>query len=289
MNKKTKNAVDEFIYKVALPVYFILIFFLVLVLFEVAINNYKNASKQKVLPISSYNTIKCEFVSESARLENLVAARKNLLAKTEQKDLEISSLKEELEEYKAFKDNIEKLADDSISGFTDEPVRSTYSFDHITVSDEFVYYTHYFDERSNKYHNVKMEEPIQKYVFSCCKKHDVPYEIIMGIMGVETGWKHEIGYRGKYYGIGMINVELAKDYLAGFGINLTTPEGGIEGTCAIFAKKLAAFDGDIPMAILAYNRGNGGARSYINTNNVMDATYVKRVYMIANSLTVLYE
>ena len=71
-----------------------------------------------------------------------------------------------------------------------------------------------------------------------CEKYDVPYRIIMGLMGVETGWKvsieKEVGSNGRtYIGLGCLDEIYNAEKFANLGIDIYTPKGNIEAICWI--------------------------------------------------------
>lgn len=155
-------------------------------------------------------------------------------------------------------------------------------------SEGFIYYEYYYDPRSQKYERIKFSREWQEYTYEMCLKYNVPYEIIMGLMGAETGWDVNIGVSDNdlYYGIGMVHIEYNKEYLKKYGIDLCTPAGGVEAVCFIMSQKLNTF-GDIDKALIAYNRGDGGARRLFR-KEIYSTRYNRRIHEIANGMLQWY-
>lgn len=158
----------------------------------------------------------------------------------------------------------------------------------VEPNDGFIYYEYYYDPRSQKYERIKLSREWQEYTYEMCLKYNVPYEIVLGLMGAETGWDVGIGVsdNGIYYGIGMINIEYNKEYLRKYGIELCSPAGGVEAVCFIMSQKLNTF-GDIDKALIAYNRGDGGARKLFR-KGIYSTRYDRRIHEITNGMLQWY-
>ena len=139
-------------------------------------------------------------------------------------------------------------------------------------TEEFYYYKQYYDSRTGRFENISMTLEWQMYTYLKCVEYNVPFELIMGIMGVESGFNVFIGScfdeNGvEYYGPGMIHVYYSESALARKGIELKTPEGGVEAVCCAMSEKLKTFEGDVHSALIAYNMGDHGARMYMQDGN----------------------
>ncbi|GEM_PF-2720717 len=131
----------------------------------------------------------------------------------------------------------------------------------------FVYYAGYYKVSDNRHYKIKLSRELQEYTWEKCLEYGVPFKIIMGIMGVESGWTADIGVienaSGTYVGLGMLSEKHNAEYFANLGIDIYEPEGNIEALCSAFRDKLELFDFNVHYALIAYNQGNGGARSFI--------------------------
>lgn len=151
-------------------------------------------------------------------------------------------------------------------------------------NDGFIYYEYYYDPRTQKYEQIALSKEWQEYTYQMCVKYEVPYEIVLALMGTETGWDVNIGVSDNklYYGIGMVHIEYNEEYLKKYDINLCTPRGGIEAVCFIISQKLNIFN-DIDKAMIAYNHGNGGAQKLFS-QGIYSTAYTRRVHEIANGM-----
>ena len=152
--------------------------------------------------------------------------------------------------------------------------------------EEFQAFTTYL-YKDNR-HDMPLSEELQYWTYQMCEKYDVPYRIIMGLMGVETGWNEntgiEIGYNGRaYVGLGCLDEVYNAESFAERGIDIYTNQGNIEAICWIINYNLEHFDNNIDYALMAYNGGAGYARNKIN-NGVYSTGYTEKVHYYADSL-----
>ena len=66
----------------------------------------------------------------------------------------------------------------------------------------FIRYKKYYDYKYESWVNIDIPEEWQRFIFYKCVEYNVPYEIILGIMGIETGFNHT--YRMSPNGLYMV-------------------------------------------------------------------------------------
>ena len=134
---------------------------------------------------------------------------------------------------------------------------------------------------------LPLSDELQEHTYRMCIKYDVPYRVVMGLMGVEAGWNANIGTEtngnATYVGLGMLRDIYNVDKFAKQGIDIYTPKGNIEAICITLRAKLDEFDGNIHHALMAYNLGSGGARSKIKAG-INENGYSRKVLRYADSL-----
>ncbi len=134
---------------------------------------------------------------------------------------------------------------------------------------------------------MPLSAELQEYTYQMSLKYDVPYRVIMGLMGAESGWQADIGEKtngnATYVGLGMLRDIYYADRYAAKGIDIYTPKGNIEAICDSIRSKMDAFDNNITYALMAYNLGNGGAKSKI-ASGVHETRYTRVIMAYAESL-----
>lgn len=151
--------------------------------------------------------------------------------------------------------------------------------------DEFIPFQTY--EYKGCTHDMPLSEELQYYTYCMAKEYGVPYRIIMGLMGVESGWIPDIGivyHNGiAYIGLGMLSVDVNMEKFAEMGIDIATPEGNIEGICWHIRYAMDYFDGNIHYALMGYSSGVGATQQMINSG-IYENYYSIRVIEFAESL-----
>lgn len=131
--------------------------------------------------------------------------------------------------------------------------------------DDFVPITSYI------YNNVRLPMPLstelQLHTYQMAQKHNVPFRIIMGLLGAESTWDASITTRtnkvGTFVGMGALRDIYHAERFARQGIDIYTPEGNIEAICILVREKLDMFDNNIHHALMAYNWGPNTAKAKI--------------------------
>lgn len=173
----------------------------------------------------------------------------------------------------------------SVQPLIDEPVDD---WDRIREEvGDFVIFTYYYHVGAGRYYSVGLSPELQRHTWRMCVKYNVPYKIVMGLMGVESGWTADIGVyydgTGGYVGLGMLSEYYCVGPFAARGIDIYTPEGNIEGICSTLSEKFIEFGGNVHHALMAYNAGSGGAYSMI-AKGMDTSSYSEWVCGIADHL-----
>lgn len=139
---------------------------------------------------------------------------------------------------------------------SDDVFRSTQS-----ISKGFYYYTSFSYNGST--HIVKLTEELQRFLYEKCQVYNVDYELVLAIIGCESGWDVNVVSDGQYYGLGMISTVAMPQLSSELGItNLSDPKQNMEAICFLMAEKLIINDNSIPAALMSYNKGQTGAEVY---------------------------
>lgn len=165
------------------------------------------------------------------------------------------------------------------------PMGFTYEF-----SENFFHYDKYYEVRTSRFETVPMPLEWQQFTFICCQKWEVPYELILAVMGMESSFDVFIGersdkYGNRYYGPGMVHIDYSIVNLQKYGIELCTYEGGVEAVAFIMREKLLEFNNDYSKALIAYNMGSYGAQGLFN-KGITATDYSKRVLELLDGLLI---
>ena len=117
------------------------------------------------------------------------------------------------------------------------------------------------DEDGFVYYDIPLELDIQRHIFDECQLYEVPYELAMAVMYVETGGTYKTDLRSKTNDSGLFQInDVHKKWLKESGINdLYNPYQN--SSAGIWILKDALSKGDnIHTSLMVYNMGHGGAK-----------------------------
>ena len=117
------------------------------------------------------------------------------------------------------------------------------------------------DEDGFVYYDIPLELDIQRHIFDECQLYEVPYELAMAVMYVETGGTFDSSLRSKTNDSGQFQInDIHKKWLRESGItDLYNPYQN--SSAGIWILKDALSKGDnIHTSLMVYNMGHGGAR-----------------------------
>ena len=117
------------------------------------------------------------------------------------------------------------------------------------------------DEDGFVYYDIPLELDIQRHIFDECQLHEVPYELAMAVMYVETGGTYKTDLRSKTNDSGLFQVnDVHKKWLRESGINdLYNPYQNSSAGIWILKDSLNKGD-NIHTSLMVYNMGYGGAK-----------------------------
>ena len=116
------------------------------------------------------------------------------------------------------------------------------------------------DEDGFVYYDIPLELDIQRHIFDECQLHEVPYELAMAVMYVETGGTYKTDLRSNNdSGLFQVN-DVHKKWLEESGINdLYNPYQNSSAGIWILKDALSKSD-NIHTSLMVYNMGHGGAK-----------------------------
>ena len=117
------------------------------------------------------------------------------------------------------------------------------------------------DEDGFVYYDIPLELDIQRHIFDECQLYEVPYELAMAVMYVETGGTYKTDLKSKTNDSGLFQInDVHKKWLKESGItDLYNPYQN--SSAGIWILKDALSKGDnIHTSLMVYNMGHGGAK-----------------------------
>ena len=103
----------------------------------------------------------------------------------------------------------------------------------MSLNNGFYYYT--YCNYNGQRHTIDLSEELQLHTFRMAQKYGVQYELVMAVMGVESGWDEDDRGNGTFVGLGAIYVAQLKE-LKSIGItDLYDPEAEHRSHLLLFA------------------------------------------------------
>lgn len=143
-------------------------------------------------------------------------------------------------------------------------------------------YCEYFTYNGTEHHPGLMTEAEQRYTYDLCQRYGLEYYIVLGLMGVESGWNIYIRAVNGHAGVGMVSVRYNYERMLALGLDLYDALDGIECMCIVLAEKLNKYC-NYAMALIAYNSGDTGAQRYFN-QGVYSTGYSDKVLGFAEAI-----
>lgn len=119
-------------------------------------------------------------------------------------------------------------------------------------------------EKEKTYYDVPLEPYLQDYIRNLTDAYEyTDMELVLAIMKLESNFKKDIISKTNDYGLMQIN-EVNHDWLEdNLGLDdILDPLQNIFAGVYIIEQHLAETDGDIELALMMYNKGVNGAKSY---------------------------
>lgn len=117
------------------------------------------------------------------------------------------------------------------------------------------------------YYNVPLEKHFQDFIRTMGNAYDVPIELILAVMELESGFRQDIictNTNGtKDYGLMQINTVNHKWLKNTLNLdNMLDPYQNVMAGIYILSNNLEKTGGEIEKALMMYNKGENGAKSY---------------------------
>lgn len=118
-------------------------------------------------------------------------------------------------------------------------------------------------EFSNKFYNelIPLTEQEQKDLKSACDEFNIPYELALGIIDIETKFQNKVGDNGESFGYMQIQYKWHQEKMNIIGAkDLMIPIDNFRTGCYIMNTLLSG--NNLTDALTIYNSGHGGESEY---------------------------
>lgn len=149
---------------------------------------------------------------------------------------------------------------------------------------EFQPFTTYVYNGTRK--KLPASESLQSIVRKTAEMYELPYRIVLALLGVETTWNENADHvethdGARYIGIGCVNEKYHAADMAKCGIDIYTVAGNVEAICWLLKAQYDRF-GTIEYALMAYNGGAGYTKGQ-KERGVTENSYSRKVMAYAGS------
>jgi c-di-GMP-binding flagellar brake protein YcgR len=156
------------------------------------------------------------------------------------------------------------------------------SFRAIIMHDKNINTTKHEDKRTDR----SISEYYHRIIFNTAKKYKIDHSLVYAMIKVESNWKIKAVSGKGATGLMQLMPSTAKEMAVK---NLHNPEENIEGGIRYLRYLLDKFNGDVVLALAAYNAGPTKVRKYSGIPPIIETqTYVKRVLSIYNGEKPIY-
>lgn len=137
-----------------------------------------------------------------------------------------------------------------------------------------------------KYYDVPLSDELQDHIALTCEKYHIDPAIVTAMIWKESTYRsHLLGDSGKSYGLMQVQKRWHGERMKSLGVtDLFDPFGNVTVGVDILAGHIKAYDGNVEMALVAYNMGTTGARKNCFSKGVYSSKYSRAVLAKAEEL-----
>lgn len=137
-----------------------------------------------------------------------------------------------------------------------------------------------------KYYDVPLSDELQDHIAMTCEKYHIDPAIVTAMIFQESTYRsHLLGDGGKSYGLMQVQKRWHEERMDKLGVdNLFDPFQNVTVGIDILAGHIDAYDGDVEMALVAYNMGATGAKRNCFSKGVYSSKYSRAVLEKAEEL-----
>lgn len=135
-------------------------------------------------------------------------------------------------------------------------------------------------------YNVPLDYDLQLYIIQTCEELNIDAGVVMAMIFYESSYQADaIGDGGNSLGLMQIQERWHKERMERLDVdNLLNPYQNVTVGMAFFAELLDEYDGNVEMALMAYNAGRSGAEEYWFSKGEYSNDYSQKVTELARLL-----
>lgn len=141
------------------------------------------------------------------------------------------------------------------------------------------------EQREDVYatYNVPLDYDLQVYIIQTCEALNIDAGVVMAMIFFESNYQADaIGDGGNSLGLMQIQERWHKDRMERLDVdNLLNPYQNVTVGMDFLAELLDEYDGNIEMALMAYNAGRSGAEEYWFSKGEYSNDYSRKVVELA--------
>jgi soluble lytic murein transglycosylase-like protein len=135
-------------------------------------------------------------------------------------------------------------------------------------------------------YNVPLDYDLQLYIIQTCEELNIDAAVVMAMIFYESSYQADaIGDGGESLGLMQIKPRYHADRMERLDVtNLLHPYQNVTVGIDFLAELLDEYDGNVEMALMAYNAGRSGAEEYWFSNGEYSNEYSQKVTELARLL-----
>ena len=134
--------------------------------------------------------------------------------------------------------------------------------------------------------DVPLDYDLQVYIIQTCEELNIDAAVVMSMIFYESSYRADaVGDSGNSVGLMQIQERWNKERMDKLGVtDLFDPYQNVTVGIDLFAELLDEYDGNVEMALMAYNAGRTGAEKYWFSNGEYSNEYSSKVVELARLL-----
>lgn len=142
-------------------------------------------------------------------------------------------------------------------------------------------------EETYLFYDVPLGRDLQRYIASLCEGENIDPAVVLAIIDTESGYDaNALGDKGRSFGLMQVQARWHVERMDRLGCtDLLNPYENVAVGVDILSELITYYDGNIEMALVAYNAGQTGAYNNWFRRGVYSSEYSRKVLSESEVLT----